>query len=338
MLKGKLYTSNGGMQYYWYYSPPGRNNPGACALSIDAGLPYEFRLDHEGKGHKLAEWLGFTGKFETGDEDFDAKVYIDCDDPAFCESLRNMAALRRVVLRLFEKGIKSFAMEAGRLVAVPAIVQPSLSENDLADLLAALSEFKRLLPMTAMTGQTSVNPTRLYAKTFRYVIYGVFALGVAATIFDMVQRWQMVQPFALLKESLAYALGAIAASLLVIKIVFHRSSYGYDVLRTFLGWGLLGAMACSYAALYNINIRYDDTTPQIFTQPVIDKYTSTGRHGSVHYHIRIQDWHGTGNGFVISTNSGIYYRAIPGITLIRIRTHPGYLGFEWMEGYEVLNR
>jgi len=335
--KDKPLTSSNGTQYYWYYCPPGRNNPGSCSLSIDAGTPYEFRLEREGRGHRIAEWLGFTGKFETGDPVFDAKVYIDCDDQMLCESLRNVTALRRVIMRLFDNGIKIIAIEAGRLKVVPMIVRSWLGEEELELLLADLVELKRLLPVIAMMTQSPVNSTRINAKIFCYIIIALLPLGAVATIFDMLQRWQLIAPLSFFTLALEYALAVIALSLLIIKMVFHRSSYGYDVLKTFLALGILGLLLCVSAVMYNINMRCDNSPAQIISEPVTGKYTTSSKHG-LNYHLRITDWHDAQKTFSVNTESVTYNRVTPGTTSLYMRIHPGYLGFEWMEGYQVVSQ
>jgi hypothetical protein len=100
-------TSPAGTPYFWHYQPPSRNSPARCELSIALPLPIEFRLDREGRMQQLARTLGFASVFQTGDADFDARVYIDSDDEQFLNSLRDSASMRRAVLDLYDSGIAS---------------------------------------------------------------------------------------------------------------------------------------------------------------------------------------------------------------------------------------
>ncbi len=333
------YTSDTGIAYYWHYTPGSKNTPPRAELSIDAPLPFEFRLDHESKPQKIAKWLGFATEFQTGDPAFDGKVYIDSDDPRFCENLSHIQGLRKAVLDLFGHNIKTLSLSGGRLCAEIAKPTMHLSVTDLDRMLDDMVQFKRQMQATASPDQVPFKSMkRQLSQQFKLFFLGSLIAGGAAFIYDgFMQGYTIVPQMQLLAMSLKIWLAAMLGLLILVGIIFHRSSYGCDALGYLFSTGLIGIMLCSYGALYNINIHCDASPARIFTEPVVDRYVTHGRRGSTHYHVSVVDWHGNGT-YSMSTGSAIYYAAVPRRTNMRFYTHSGHLGFEWIQLYEVLSK
>lgn len=73
-------------------------------LPFQRGRPLEFRLTAETFVDRFFKRIGFSREIQTGDERFDAAVYIACDHLAMESLLRENAEVRRAILDLFAEG------------------------------------------------------------------------------------------------------------------------------------------------------------------------------------------------------------------------------------------
>jgi len=334
-LTGDEKVSPGGVPYYWYYQSASRNSPARCEISIALSIPFEFRLDREGKIQRFAKAFGFASMFETGDPNFDTSIYIDSDDMQFCERLRGSSAMRSAVLRLYDKGITSFSASSGRLRIRPKVATPVPDESTLDAMLQDMNEFKRGLPSV---GDWQPPPTLLRSKLFGNTFTGLSIAGFVGIFIDVAQPYQLVSFTGLLSMTAVYGIGLAIATLVIISTAFRHSSYGYDVLCRWFIAGLVGTLLCTNVALYNINIHCDHSPAEVFHPRVVGRYITHGRHGSTHYHITLESWRIQGQTYNLGVNSQTYNSVVPGITSTTIYAHPGTLGFEWIEHYEVMTR
>ncbi len=332
-----LKTLNG-LPYLWRYRPGGRGSPGFTWIGIELDAPFDFLLLPEGKGQKLAKWMGFATEFQTGDTVFDDQVYIDCDFLPFCEKLRDSSELRRAISGLLQTQVKSLTLSGGRLVAL--LKQPnSVPDEDTAEAVAgALNDIKRLMPSN-YNMQDVARPRFSPSQIASVLIVGLFTIGVVASVYDAVQPYEVLSKTNLMQMTGGVGLMAILAMLIVIWLVFHGSARGYDVLKVFLLGGIIGAMLCAFAALYNINIYFDTAPAETHDQLITSKYfrVTHNKHGTSRtYYVNLMDWHGSAGVQNIRVNYNTYNYAREGVDKMRMITHPGYLGTEWIESRTLL--
>jgi hypothetical protein len=330
-------TAPGGKSYHWKYVAPTRNSSGKSEISIDAGASFDFSLEHESKGHRFAEMLGFTRKWQTDDPDFDQEIYIASDDPEFYDRLHASADMRRAALNIFLQGANSISARSGRLVVSLRRISPLPDDETAEAVVKNLNDIKRLLPQPEMLGDAPVlHPNALRAKIFNNAVWGSFILGCMASFALIVQPTFVVSQLRLLVLAAGAGLVVIFVTLAVINILFRGSSLGYDVLKNFLARGVAGIAICSYAGLYFINETYDSSTVGIHDQAIVDKYITYGRHNSTYYHLRLVDWHAPGSSYSFVVNSSTYNQARAGRDMLRLFIHSGYFDCEWIEKYQLV--
>jgi hypothetical protein len=206
-------------------------------------------------------------------------------------------------------------------------------ESTLDALLKDMSELKRHLPSMS---DWQPPPTLLRAKICKTVFTGLFIGGLLGVFADAAQPYSLVSFQGLMGFTAAYGIGAVLVTLLFIRAAFSGSSYGYDVFRQWLVTGFAGTLLCTNVALFNINIYCDHSPAETFRQRVANRYISYGKHNSVTYHVTVESWRETGKAFPLIAGSQLYYQAVPGRSYVAIATHPGALGFEWIQHYEVI--
>lgn len=81
------------------------SNGRAIATTFGVALPQPLALQfaHEGGIDRFFKRLGFSEEAQTGDAEFDARVYIACDHPAVAALLRDHAEVRAAILALLTR-------------------------------------------------------------------------------------------------------------------------------------------------------------------------------------------------------------------------------------------
>ncbi|NJL27710.1 MAG: hypothetical protein HC897_07360 [Thermoanaerobaculia bacterium] len=76
------------------------------SIGIALSAPIVFRLQAEAASDRLFKKLGFAEEFQTGDSDFDQRVYIASDHPALHRLLIENERLRVLVRRALDMGFR----------------------------------------------------------------------------------------------------------------------------------------------------------------------------------------------------------------------------------------
>ena len=76
-------------------------------FNVEFYSPYFFKLTREAWYDKVFKFLGLAIESQTGDRDFDRKVYVDCDDRRLYKILRHDIRIRKAILDLFSTNCHS---------------------------------------------------------------------------------------------------------------------------------------------------------------------------------------------------------------------------------------
>lgn len=361
-----------GYLYHWKYTAPGKNsNVAKAEISIATNYRSELRFQHETWGTRLAKWLGFTRELQTGDAEFDKSIFVDSDEPAIGNALGMDSRLRSIILKLFSFGIHEVKVNKGRLTAsmqkkfpllsfsggsrdaqdfVNEVVAPMMWRNmpsmleadSLDELVSTLMELEGKLPMSTMgmnmpTEDATKSSYRYRARILNISIVLLFCVGLPLFIYDRVAMPALVHyaPFAL--AVLKYSAYGTIAFLIVLYALLRGSVRGYEVLKTFLVFGLLGVGFSTADIVYHANIQFDTNPRELHEQRVLDKRITTShsrKSGTKHhYHIIVQGGTEGERTYDITTTYDQYNRFNVGGTM-HITTRKGYLGFEWIESID----
>ncbi len=360
---GERFTKSG-LQYRWHYTPPAKNSPARAQLSIPMEVDYSLSFEREHAGRWLAKTLGFAREFQTGDEAFDKKVYIASDDPQIGDRLHSDAELRQVIKGLFGFGIQRVRLHKGRLsvsmsktcprlnlLGVGAVsrtlpdrgldmrtVGPILDEDQAEGLVQALHTLKRKLTVIshAMYGEMSRVPNyQAYARLFNILSGSLITVGIALFVFDRAARPEIVNFGHFFLHTLSYSGAIVIVLLALLFLVLGRSSLGYAAFRNFVLAGIAGTGLCTSEALYTVNVELDTSAATLHSQRVTGSHTSRSRKGGTRYYIDISGWNPGQGTYSVKVGYALYQQAATNMRA-NVYTHPGYLGFEWVERYELL--
>ena len=321
-----------GRPYYWYHRKRNGRRPALTVLSLEFDAPFNFTLEAEGRMHRLAKWFGLASEFQTRDEAFDRSIYILSDVEDFGRGLQNHDTLRGLFMKLFSMDIDSISADVKnrRLVAEFTESRQSLDGADAETIVGLLREIAGHLSGAGEEGIRRDSTLRRNAQIaiglFFVCLFGGLLLGPS-------------MPYHLRDNNdmlwLAFSIGMLASVVMIalIKVLFGASSQGYRVLHYFIMAGIGGMMAASYDATYYLNYSRDATSAETRVQRIIEKHTTRGRR-STSYYVTVESWRDRGKPVSLRVNSDEFRRAEPGGRM-RILTHPGYLGHEWLESYVV---
>jgi len=125
-------VSKNGEPYEWKHTVMSKfNDPWRSTLSINAPSPIKFRLVRKNDPYKLAVRLGLLKKSQTGDREFDEKIYIETRYPVVCAQLSREKQLQYLVMKLFAFGISLITLEKNCLILTFDPPVPYLSEEAL---------------------------------------------------------------------------------------------------------------------------------------------------------------------------------------------------------------
>lgn len=365
--QGERFTKSG-LQYHWHYIPPAKNTPARAELSIPMEVDYTLSFEREHFGRWLAKALGFAREFQTGDESFDKKVYITSDDPQIGDKLQADIELRETMKSLFEFGIEAIKLHKGRLrismvktasrlnllnhgmgsgtspdVAILKLsallpVSSMLNDDQAEDLVQALNLLKRKLTVISNTmyGEMSHMPNyQARARMFNILSISLFIVGLALFVFDRAARPQIVNFWEFFLHTLPYAGAVVIVVFALLFLLLGRSSTGYVAFMNFLLMGVIGTVLCTSEALYTVNMWFDKSEATQHRQFVTGTHTSRSSKGGTRYYIDINGWNPGQGKYSVKVNYSRYQATTAGMRA-NVYTHAGYLGYEWVERYELL--
>jgi len=83
-----------------------KNGIKSFVIGMERKSPTWLRCHAESKADRFFKWLGMASEVQTGDEKFDAQVYVTCDHPYIQALLTEDAELRESIRWVFDEGYK----------------------------------------------------------------------------------------------------------------------------------------------------------------------------------------------------------------------------------------
>ncbi len=331
-------TTGSGVRYYWIYIDPGVNprkrRPGQCEFSLKMRMPFTFTIEREDDAHKLAQARGFTNKLKTGDAEFDEKLYIASDDAELNEALQQSSELRWLLLNIFRIGSVQTITSLPKKIKV--MINPHGGggiSREVADRMAEdLQNFcNRLMLPLQQTGRTKILHHYIWRRRlFNFPIISSPILGPGLWLIMLAHSYTIRQQAVLTLYSMLLALILILAFIMLIRWAFRRSAMGYQVIRHFMVFGIIGTLFYSYTLLHWVDTHFDTSQATVYNQHILNKYATYSKQSYV-YHVVIQDWHTPEEQYDMVTSQGLYLQVAEGGNIMKLTMHPGFLGCEWIE-------
>ena len=303
-----------------------RGRPSSLSVWVPAAVPTAVQLNRENWFDRLSKRAGISREHQTGDDLFDAAVYVRGPSDGYAELLLADGKRRAAVLALLDAGFTEIRLGGTHAEAVWRGFSPSTDDRDdlshtAADLLRQLSAD----PPPADLAHTDHGDGLGVRKTALWVV----AIGFAATVpllylyhpvrlLDLL--WRAAVVYAVLMPAFAWA----AAFLLRGRNTSHDLWLRLTSLSLLLiGLGCLGTVA-------GVNAWTDRTPRETHTMTVSEKYVrkATSKR-SAQYLVYAPHWDGQGQ-YKLEVSAAQYQQMTPGKSKVTVSTGGGGLGVPWV--------
>jgi hypothetical protein len=304
----------------------------STAFGLEFEHPVFFRLTEEGSLDRFFKGVGFSREIQSGDPNFDQKIYVSCDHPALAPVLQAHDPAREEILALFEAGVEEIFAD-GRMLWARCKGDFTPREIDLG---ALVTIRHALNSVPAEHLQMLRDPFFWKALLVESIAWSILVYGLPAWL-QIAGRdpgpyfsWTPV-----IKAGLLLAVGLFAFLFALTWLILRGSSRAHRVLTESAFFLLIGVPFSSIHMVSDANIVFDRSPPTIVSQRVDDKYTRITRHKSstrTYYHLRISGATPAGLSIPsdIEVESAVYAQASKGSRL-EIVMRSGAAGMPWVE-------
>lgn len=292
-----------------------------------------FKLTKEGGFDSFFKSVGLAEEVQSGDQEFDQKIYVASDNYGFCKEIKSDAKTRKLILQLFEKGCEYIKCDGAEMwVSFPK------DERTNMELVTLFTELK--------LSMTDIN--RTYAG-WAIDLFAVKVLIVEAIVWSLVAyagtgffEWYWVKEdrFLDIKPVLKYAAvaGFFVFAILIYLIAFFLkgSSRGHRILIESGVVLIIALSAGSVTMVSDLDIQLDKSTSVYVDAEVEGTFTREhrsrkGRSKWYSYHMQIKSPKDN-LGFDIPTQIEISrktYEELKKDSWARIEIGRGWLGIPW---------
>jgi hypothetical protein len=270
---------------------------------------------------------GLNNEIQIGDADFDKKIYIESDsDPALVQRLLANPELRERIVNLLWSGINELVLNRSGLQIECKFESVEADGPLIRNVLPKLADVANLLP---------VFTSNKIAKSLHYYFEWI-AGAVATAIFLFLLDARIFRPFQdrpvmLLAAGVGLALAA-ALTYVAIKTV-GGTSVSFRRISSIAIFAFILCPFGSYWVICYFNYAYDQSASTMQRSTVTKAWTTQSK-GNTYYHIEVAPWRSGDNAVQLYVSESFAKFADNGKT-IEVYTHPGKLGFEWIERYRI---
>lgn len=301
-------------------------HPSSLSVRVPAAIPTTLQFNRENWFDRLSKRVGISREHQTGDDPFDATVYVRGPSDGYAELLLADGKRRAAVLALLDAGFTEVSLGGTHAVAIWRGFSPTTDDRD--DLTPSAADLLRRLsadPPPAETTDTGHGDGLGARKATLWAV----AIGFAATVplvyfyhpvnfLDLL--WRAAVVYAVLMPAFAWA----GAFLLRGRNTSHDLWLGLTSLSLLLiGLGSLGTVA-------GVNAWTDRTPPETHTMTVSEKYVrkATSKR-SAQYLVYAPHWDGQSQ-YKLEVSAAQYQQMTPGKSKVTVTTGGGGLGVPWV--------
>lgn len=324
-----------------------RSNQVTVTVTVPCDERFEFTLRREGSFDRFAKALRLVREFQTQDERFDEAVYIGADERGIDDWLAQDAEARKEFLDLLalepeeDTRVRSISASRGvlRLSAVTRML--SSAPANLAQLVAnaTVPALKSCVDRLQAFAASDADPDAFrdpYAAAIRTL--GALTLGLVFVPCILLVVIQLQAPDVRLatnqfmdRDGLAVTAAVLCILLVVTFLLLRGSARLHTVLAPLLVCAGLGCFLAVPAFISEVNMEWDQSTPQRYTTHVLRLYQTHGR-SSTYYHVWLSDWHSQADHRELQIDAATYDQLNEG-DAVDISEHAGYLGLPWISDF-----
>lgn len=310
----------------------GKNaKPSHLIVRVACEIPGDFTLVPEGWFDRFCKRIGLAHEIQTGDRLFDELCYVQTDTPEFARTYLADGERRQAVRRLFEMGFRSLDHDGTTLTATWTGYPHG--EADSADYAQQAAE--ALVPLTrniparpARTGRR-----RLSRKSLRWVGVGGLVVGIGLSIalaFTMTANGFPINHWGLLGTVLPLVGLALLVYLWLAAWLVRGHSTSHLQFFSLAVAGVLILPPVGVLVAERLN-RWLDGSPAKEHVQIITAKEAKKKKNSTNYTASLAHWDDPTRTLELRIDGSTYGRIEPNRSRMKVVTHAGWLGFEWIE-------
>ena len=330
--KGALFAKHGAADFRLRILPKQQG----YLVSVVCRNVGHFRVTRKGTLDRRMEAFVPALEFRSRDPHFDREFNVQTRDLRLTSAILHQLPLRAAVRQLFARGVHVLHLDGDRVKAT--LSRKAFGGPASAD--AVLGLIEELTPIAeAATSFAARFGARSTPKHDPVVVASWTTLGVLGVCgFSMLIvgsiEFTLVQPARFLWPCAWIGLPAALAVVVALAFAVRRRTSPYGLVRGLTFLSLLVVPLFVSGAMLLSNGLLDRTAAEERVVSVVGKSTKKNKN-ELRYHAGLASWWTEGEVRWVRISKATYDALEPHASRMRVRTHPGRLGYEWIEGYDV---
>jgi hypothetical protein len=289
-------TARDGEEFRYTVDRGKHNVVNSVTVAIELPGKLRFALRPEGEFDPLAKKLGISREFQTADERFDRRIYIDCENAALNDALVKNQELRNAVYGLLPTGTGRRLRAAKGWLWLSSPV--SGIDKDKSDELIAIETLRACRPaLDKVRGEVrsiaanvgEVDPTRRKRDALMSTIVTILASGGMGFVFYL---WD--DRFQLVREGIHYTaalvtLGIVGVLLATTLIWLRGTPRSHKLVMDVLLAALPAAWVAALGGAMHFNQSAESPEARRLTIPLARAYAQKGQKQS-DYYVVVEGW------------------------------------------------
>jgi len=306
-------------------------------VSVPCRLVGRFRVTRKSAlDRRMAEFVSARA-LPSRDARFDHGFTIDTRDREATAAVLTSGPNRLQVRKLFKLGARELRLDGERIqvtCARKALGREPKGE-DLLALVEPLSQLAAAVDHFAAHHEARPAPKNDPRIVLAWSLLGLLGVSGFAMLIAGGVEYTLVRPASFLLPCAIFGLPAVLPVLFILSLVVRHRSAPFGLLRGLAALALVVAPLFVSAGMLLANGLFDGSPAQEHHAVVTGKSTRVDKN-EVRYHAGLESWWTAGEVRWLRVSEATYERIEPRGSRMRVRTHPGTLGYEWIEGYELV--
>ncbi len=323
-----------------YYLELRRDKQGAISgFELGVPLPTQclFKFQMEGVFDGFSKSLGLSTEFQTGDVNFDKKVYLACDHPVLLQQLAVSAESRELILELLGRRMFHRIWSDGSMLWTSTASDKEPSEQ----VIQLMQQLAATLQPECQTVASQKTPFFWRFLWVEALVWSLFGYAASVLMENRFSHHDYHLDYSdILKYGLITATVLLILLMLIIRLTLRKSSRGHTILAESFFVLLLALPLCGMQLVSDVNRYFDNAEAQQSLTLISSAYTKSqkGRKKNwfkplTTYHLQLQEPPMLFDRQVpenIEVPQDLYNAAAKG-KLLQLRVKPGFFGFPWYE-------
>ncbi|MEQ8768098.1 MAG: hypothetical protein RL885_29615 [Planctomycetota bacterium] len=302
-------------------------------VSVGCARAGRFRVTRQnGLDRWMADFVP-AWRFRSYDVRFDREFNVRTRDLEVTSSTLANPIGRAAVRKLFELGIHMLTLETDRLDVM--IASKQLGDESESKVFAILTDLGSIADaVDRFAKRHEVHPSQKMDAGLAFTSIGLTLIGLlgggllmAGTI-----EYPLVRPASILLLCAAIGFPSILPAVCAVALGLQHRTAPYSLVRGFALLAFFVVPLFTSGTIVFLNGICDSSPGQEHVVTVLGKTVRENKNG-VRYQAALESWWSEGDVRWVDVSKSLFDQLEPNVTRMRATTHPGWLGYEWLDDY-----